>query len=78
MNPYLVVTAKEVEANSLTEVVEKYKTPETVAYIDLRIPGGIIQEGFDDLIAESFPREPEEEPTTTGPKKAVTTIRKTS
>jgi hypothetical protein len=59
MCTFLVVTAKEVEAKSLQEAVEKYKSPDTVAYIDLNTPGGICQERFSELMAVSFPAEEE-------------------
>jgi hypothetical protein len=55
MCTFLVVTAKEVEAKSLQEAVEKYKSPENVAYVDLNRPGGIAQERFIELMAVSFP-----------------------
>jgi hypothetical protein len=55
MYSFLVVTAKEVEAKSLQEAVEKYKSPDTVAYIDLNTPGGVCQERFSELMAVSFP-----------------------
>ena len=55
MNRYLVVKATEVEATSMTEVVEKYKNPENVAYIDLKMTGGIAQDEFIELMAVSFP-----------------------
>jgi hypothetical protein len=55
MYTFLQVTAKEVQAESLEEAVRKYKSPDTVAYVDLNRPGGIAQERFIELMAVSFP-----------------------
>jgi hypothetical protein len=79
MYSFLVVTAKEVKAKSLEEAVRKYKSPDTVAYIDLNIPGGICQERFSELMAVSFPGHGSEEECAatgeSGDRTAVTTTK---